>query len=110
MNLDRLEFHLSNWASWMHSPPTKLGYPSHSSVCLSGGDSAGEDAFEIMCDESDGIAARTMDGMIESLKNPQKVAVFHRWLGVKHVYPTQEYDLYMAYSELCRLADKRGLV
>ncbi len=109
MNRDRLEWHLENWMGWMHGAGVRLGFPKESLLIVSGTDSC-EDAFDIMCEESDSIAAKTMDAMIESLGQPEKVAVHHHWLRTKHFYPTQEMDYEDAISSLLRLADKKGLI
>jgi hypothetical protein len=107
MNRERLEYHLENWAHWMRSDREQLGYPRRSLMIATGGGSS-VDEFEIMCDQADAQCAKQMDALIDSLKPPQKVAINHHWLQVKHCYPTQEYDLEMAYSALISLADRRG--
>jgi hypothetical protein len=109
MQRDRLEYHLENWAHWMRSDREQLGYPRRSLMISSGGASS-IDAFEIMCDEADAKAAKQIDALIDSLVSPQRVAINHHWLQVKHCYPTQEYDLEMAYAELISMANKRGIV
>lgn len=109
MNRDRLMWHLENWRDFMKVPDERLGYPSKSSVFLTGQDSV-EDVFDILCDEVDGAAAKAINGMIESLRKPQQTAIYHQWLGVKHFYPTQEYDLECGYTELMTMADRRGVV
>lgn len=109
MERQRLEWHLENWVSWMHAPGVNLGYPRQSMMIVSGTDSC-VDAFEVMCEESDAIAAKTLDAMIDSLRPPQKVAVNHHWLRVQHHYPTQAMDYEDAIESLMRQADKRGLV
>lgn len=109
MNRDRLEWHLGNWRDYMKTPDEKLGYPSKSSVFLTGQDSV-EDVFEILCDEVDGAAARAINGIIESLRKPHQDAVYHQWLSVKHCWPTHEYDLECAYESIMTMADHRGVV
>ena len=109
MERQRLEWHLENWRDYMRRPSSKLGYPSRSMVVASGGDSA-VDVFEEMCESADATSAMTMDAMIDSLKTPQRVAIYHQWLKTNHYYPTQEYDYDEAISSLAKMADKRGLV
>lgn len=109
MNLDRLEWHLGNWADWMRQDSSHLGYPKRSLMIASGGGTS-VDAFEIMCDEVDAKCAEQIDALIDSLRPPQRTAINHQWLKVKHHYPTQEYDLEMAYLSLSEMADKRGII
>lgn len=109
MNIDRLEWHLSNWVDYMSRPSHKLGYPSRS-LCIASGGGSSIDEFEIMCEESDINSAMKLDAMIDSLGNPERVAINHVWLKAKHCYPTQEYDYEMAIISLLSLAEKRGLI
>jgi len=109
MNRDRLEWHMQNWVDYMQTGDSRLGYPKRSLMIASGGGGAA-DAFEIMCDEVDIHCAEQIDAMIDSLRPPQRIAINHHWLRVKHCYPTQEYDLEMAYTSLMAMADKRGMV
>jgi hypothetical protein len=76
---------------------------------MSSGGASGADEFDIMADESDKVSAKAMDGIIESITSPQKVAINHEWLKNKHFYPTHAMDLEEAYGNIMRLADKRGL-
>jgi hypothetical protein len=50
-----------------------------------------------------------MDGIIDSISLPQRTAINHHWLGVKHCYPTQILDIEEAYQNIKKLCDKRGL-
>lgn len=109
MDKARLEWHLENWADYMRADQNRLGFPKRSLIIASGGGGAA-DAFEIMCEEVDIHCAEQMDAMIDSLRPPQRVAINHHWLQVRHCYPTQEYDLEMGYEALIIMADKRGMV
>lgn len=109
MDKARLEWHLENWADFMRVDQNRLGYPRRSLMIASGGSSTA-DAFEIMCEEVDVKCAEQIDALIDSLRPPQRVAINHHWLKVKHCYPTQEYDLEMAYVALTAMAEKRGIV
>jgi hypothetical protein len=107
MNLERLEWHLHNW-SLMGDEKPKLGYPSKSSV-MSGGGSSSEDEFNLMLEECDTKCAVAMDGIIDSLSQPQRVAIYHVWLGDNHYYPTQALDYDEAITNLLILAIKRKI-
>ncbi len=109
MTNEDLMRHMANWADYMKVPTHRLGYPSKS-LCISSGGASGEDEFDIMCEEVDIRCAQIMDGIIDSISMPQRVAVNHVWLHVKHCYPTQILDLEEAYENISKLADKRGLV
>lgn len=104
----RLEWHLQNWSYYMQKDTHRLGYPSKS-LCISSGGASGEDEFDIMCEEVDIRCAQIMDGIIDSISMPQRVAVNHVWLHVKHCYPTHALDYEEALEHIGKLADKRGL-
>jgi len=110
MTLERLiDFHLPNWADWMKQPASKLGYPSKS-LCMSSGGGSSDDEFEHMCSEVDIKCAQSIDSIIDSLSMPQKTAINHVWLKVKHNYPTHEMDYAEALESIIRLALKRGVI
>jgi hypothetical protein len=106
---DRLEWHLSNWATWMKQPTNRLGYPKQS-LCFMSGGSSGSDEFEVMCEQSDVRSASILDKVIDSISIPQRTAINHHWLQVKNHYPTQELDLDEAYSAIIKILIKRGVV
>jgi len=109
MQTDRIEWHLHNWAEYMRRPTHKLGYPSKS-LCLSSGGSSGADEFEIMCDNADASSAQAIDSIIDSISQPQRIAVNHEWLKTNHHYPTHLMDYDEAIQSISRIADKRGLI
>lgn len=109
MDRQRLEYHLENWRDWMMYDNTRLGYPKKSLMIASGGESS-YSAFEDMCEDVDATCAIAIDAIINSLSRPRQVAINHQWLRVAHHYPTHELDLDEAYTEIMRLADKRGVV
>lgn len=109
MTNEDLMRHMANWADYMKQPTHKLGYPSKS-LCISSGGGSSDEEFNILCDEVDIRCAQIMEGIIDSISLPQRVAVNHVWLQVKHCYPTQELDLNEAYANINRLAEKRGLI
>ena len=109
MTQDRLEWHLENWATWMKRSFNRLGYPSKS-LCFSSGGSSGADEFEVMCEDSDTRSASIVDKVIDSISMPQRTAINHHWLQVKHHYPTQSLDLEEAYEAIIKILIKRGVV
>jgi hypothetical protein len=108
MTNEDLMRHMANWADYMKVPTHKLGYPSQS-LCMSTGGGSSDDEFEHMCNEVDIHCAKIMDGIIDSISLPQRTAINHHWLGVKHCYPTQILDIEEAYQNIKKLCDKRGL-
>lgn len=109
MDTQRLDWHLENWTLYMKRDSNKLGYPQRS-LCIAGGGESVRDAFEIMCEESDIVSAKAMDGIIDSISRPQRTAINHVWLKVSHHYPTQELDYGEAREAIIKLANKRGLM
>ena len=108
MTLDRLEWHLGNWANWMKNSTNKLYYPSKSSIFKSGGDST-IDVFEIMCEDSDMHCAKTLDALIDSLPSNQSCAIHHIWLHAVYKMRDLEQSYDAAIEKLLILANKRGL-
>lgn len=115
MIIERIEYHLGNWAKSMQTNDHGLGFPSKSLVMFGGVNEGINRAvwgneFDSMCDSADSHSANTMDGIIDSLSKPQKTAINHKWLKAPHHYPTQDLDLEEAYNIIGKLADKRGLI
>ena len=108
MTDERLAWHLANWADYMRQPSHKLGYPAKSLMIATGGGSSDEE-FEIMCDEVDTKCAQSIDSIIDSITSPQRTAINHVWLKVKHHYPTHDLDYVEALEHIKKLAYKRGL-
>lgn len=108
MTLERLDWLLGNWADFMRQPSSKLGYPSKS-LCIATGGASGDDEFDIMCDEVDTQCAQAMDSIIDSISQPQRVAINHVWLKTFHHYPTQDLDYEEAIESILKLVNKRGL-
>jgi hypothetical protein len=48
-----------------------------------------------------------MNGMIDSIKWPYRIAINHVWLKTPHFYPTQAMDYDLAREALIELAIKR---
>lgn len=109
MNRERVEIHLEAWRDYMRTDKTKLGYPSKSLMIATGGASSGN-AFEIMCEEMDETIVRAIDAIIDSLRNPERVAIYHHWLQDKHFYPTQAMDYEIALETIAKIADRKGII
>lgn len=81
----RLDWHLSNWRTWMHLGATKgLRAPGKSAGFVGGGYSTD---FESMCEEADSRSAQAMDAMIESLSAVEQAAIHHRYLHAVYRFP-----------------------
>jgi len=70
------EWHLHNWARWMRSCDTRLGYPSKSAG-LQTAKVVGEDYFEIMCEDADSSAAAISWRVIQDLPPIQGAIIQH---------------------------------
>lgn len=109
MDIQRLEWHLQNWADWMRRPSNRLGYPTHS-LCIASGGGSTVDAFEIMCEEVDAKCARAMDAMIDSLPPNQAMAINHKWLASVYRMRDMETAYEMALDNLLTMAERRGMI
>ena len=78
---------LTEWASWMHGYSPRLGYPNHSAMLSSGGNS---DTFEDMCDTADAQRNQTVDSCVDDLPPNQKAAVYRRYLAA--VFRMRDYE------------------
>lgn len=109
MDIQRLEWHMENWAEFMRRPSHRLGYPSHSMCMISGGEST-QDSFTVMCDEMDIQSAKQIDALIDSLPLNQQNAINHRWLHA--VFKMRNYadSLSDAMDNLMTMAERRGMV
>lgn len=105
MHIDRLKQILEDWSIWMHTPNTKLGYPSKSLGMINGGEST-SDSFEDMVSEMDMTNVRTIDACISSLEPDQKDAVYARYLKTSK-YNDYEVQLSLAFDNLLTMASKR---
>jgi hypothetical protein len=105
MHIDRLKQILDDWSRWMHTPNTKLGYPSKSLGMISGGEST-SDAFEEMLSEMDMTNVRTIDACISSLETDQKDAIYARYLKTSK-YDDYEVQLSLAFDNLLTMASRR---
>lgn len=108
MECSNINFLLEIWRDWMQQDSTRLGFPKRSLFIASGG-AASDDTFDILCEESDASAARTMNAIINSISLPQRTAINHAWLKVEHHYPTQDLDYELAIENIIKLCKKRGL-
>ena len=112
MNLDRLEWHLENWASCSKggndAEIAKHGYPK-ASLMLMGGGAVGEDDTEIAGDAADANAASSIDSIIYSLRKPQVTAIEYQYGISKHSWPTHEMDLLEGKEAIIKIAMRRGI-
>lgn len=108
MDMNRLEWHMENWATWMRKPAHRLGYPSRSLCMVSGGESTA-DNFDIMADEGEITSARQIDAIIAGLPTDQQNALHHRWLH--SVYRMRNYAevLDQAMGSVLSMATRRGM-
>ena len=112
MNLDRLEWHLENWADCSkggnEAEIAKHGYPK-ASLMLMGGGAVGEDDTEIAGDAADANAASSIDSIIYSLRKPQITAIEYQYGISKHFWLTHEMDLLEAKEAMIKIASRRGI-
>jgi hypothetical protein len=105
MRLDRLEALLDDWTHWMTVDNHGLGYPSKSTMLLSGGESS-NDVFEHMIEESDNRNIRIVDACIDSLPDAQKKAVYAQHLKLKKTM-FHERDYSLALDNLLTIVGRR---
>ncbi len=70
---------LSLWAERVEAWRPTLGYPSRSAGLSTGGGS-GDDAFEHLCEQADGFAARTVEGIVDNMPLPLRSVLMHVYL------------------------------
>lgn len=107
MDIQRLHYHLENWAAYMRSGSHKLGYPTRSLGFTGSHNAACEDGSEIVYECEDLTAAKTMDALIDSLELNQRMAVNHVWLNSVFTMRNFEAVYDMAIDNLLTLAGKR---
>lgn len=78
---------LTDWANWMKGYSPNLGYPSHSMMLSSGGNSS---TFEDMCDAADAQRNHAVDSCVDDLPPNQKAAIYHRYLAA--VFRLRDYE------------------
>lgn len=78
---------LTEWAAWMQGYSPRLGYPNHSAMLSSGGNS---DTFEDMCDAADAQRNQSVDSCVDDLPPNQKAAVYRRYLAA--VFRMRDYE------------------
>lgn len=110
MDIDRLLQILDDWAHHCKSyhPARKLGYPTHSTALVSGGEST-SGAFEQMCDDVDMRNVKAIDSMIDSLNENQAQSIRARFLQDRKPM-FYETHLSFALNQLCKLCDKRNII
>lgn len=73
---ERVDWHLDNWAGWMHARDNKQDYP-HKSAGLMGMGGESVDTFDIMCDAEDTKCAQVVDAIIDDLVAHERMALEH---------------------------------
>ena len=85
---DRAEWHLWNWSQWMRKRPRELvpvrdkeresGYPSRG---MGGLGCSGASDFDSMCAAVDTRCAAATDALIDDLPQPERLAIYNRWIA-----------------------------
>jgi hypothetical protein len=105
---DRIEWHLENWANWMHAKP-RMGFDKKSTVLAS---SSSRD-FDEMCEEADLYAARATNAAIENLTPAEQAAIERKWdiCGVWNFKRQNFLEVYWSgLKKLGPMLDAQGLV
>lgn len=84
---DRVEWHLANWQSWMHTGRSVDRLPRRS-VAIG---NSGSSSFEDMTDASDVRCAMITDAIISDLPPAQACAVMRRYLDSVYRFPRDNY-------------------
>jgi hypothetical protein len=111
MNQNTIDYYLDIWKRWMHAPDhLRLGYKRKVSAFATGGINCWDDQEE----EVDQSAAHSMDAIIGSLPDLQKLAIeMHCGLMVK-VWASNRLDfdvlLTMAYRSIWSRLEQKGLI
>lgn len=71
--LDRVEWHLHNWARWMRTGQGVEGHAGRSAVLSTGGSSQ---SFDDMAEAEDRRCAKIVDAIIGDLPHPQRLAIY----------------------------------
>jgi hypothetical protein len=87
--LDRLTDYLTLWAAWVRRWKPSIGYPQRAAGLHTGGS---VQSFADLTDQADDYAARTLNGMIESLPPAQQCAIHAIHLGAVWRFPRQNRD------------------
>lgn len=97
---DRVEWHLANWQSWMHTGRSVDRLPRRS-VAIG---NSGSSSFEDMTDASDVRCAMITDAIISDLPPSQSSALHRRYLSAVYRFPRDNY-----LQELAEAKRKIGL-
>lgn len=93
---DRTEWHLSNWATWMHKGSVGKGYPSRAS---GGMGRSGSTDFDAMCANADTTSALAVDTLIEDLPQAERLTVHNEWLAAVYRVRGDPAELYASAKE-----------
>lgn len=91
--LDRLDFYLSLWQTYMHTGSNTRGYPGRAAGFSAGGYSQD---FDDMVDSVDRRAAEATDAVIRGLPMDQQCALHHRYLAAVFRFRNYGRSLYFA--------------
>ena len=98
---------LTDWANWMKGYSPNLGYPSHSIMLSSGGNSS---TFEDMCDAADAHRNQAVDSCIDDLPPDQRAAIYRRYLAA--VFRLRDYEtaIVLAHDALEVALRRKGMM
>lgn len=108
MSLERVEWHLNNWADWMQGERIGSSYRNRAAGGLRG---YGGSDFEQMVDAADARCAEAVNACIDDLPLVQSMAIHHFMLA--SVFRFERVDIAAAYSTaklmLCRALPAKGI-
>ena len=84
---DRVEWHLHNWKTWMHTGRSVDRLPRRSTAIGNSSSSS----FEDMTDASDIRCAAIVDAIINDLPPSQSSAIHRRYLSAVYRFPRNNY-------------------
>lgn len=88
---ERVDWHLENWAGWMHARDTHQDFPPKSPGLMGGGGESVE-TFEIMCDSEDTKCAEIVDSIIDGLPIHERMALEHVHLAAVFRYKRMDME------------------
>lgn len=104
---ERLDYNLELWRDWMRSRVNMQGYPSRSTGMMPASSwDTSEQEFSMDCQ-----VAEKVDALIRSLREKEKAAVEHIWLGSIFRYCANELEVlyFEARDNLIVGMRKRGI-
>jgi hypothetical protein len=108
MSTERADWHVDNWAQWMHGRGTGLGYPSRASGRMG---KSGSTDFDQMVASADVRCAVAVDALIDGMTWTQRKAIYSVKLGNQWTSPLPLDDVYQqALSDLAAALTRRGIM